>query len=45
MKILLEVVPLEKAKHAESDFTEPIPFLFAYPSAGIMAANISTLPQ
>jgi hypothetical protein len=45
MKILLEVLPLEKAKHAESDFTELIQFLFAYPHAGIMTANISTLPQ
>jgi hypothetical protein len=35
MKILLEVAPLEKAKHAKSDFTELIQFLFAYPHAGI----------
>jgi hypothetical protein len=45
MKILLVVLPLEKAKHADSDFTEPVQFLFAYPCAGIMDANISTLPQ
>jgi hypothetical protein len=45
MKILLEVLPLEKAKHTDSDFTEPVQFLFAYPHAGIMDANISTLPQ
>jgi hypothetical protein len=24
MKILLDVLPLEKAKHADSDFTEPV---------------------
>jgi hypothetical protein len=41
MKILLEVRTLEKAKHADSDFTEPVQFLFAYPRA----ANISTLSQ
>jgi hypothetical protein len=34
MKILLEVLPLEKAKQADSDFTEPVQFLFAYPRAG-----------
>jgi hypothetical protein len=45
MKILPEVLPLEKAKHADFDFTEPVQFLFAYPCARIMAANISTLPQ
>jgi hypothetical protein len=45
MKILLEVLPLEKAKHADSDFTEPVQFLFAYPRVGIMDADISTLPQ
>jgi hypothetical protein len=45
MKILLEVLPLEKAQHADSDFTEPVQFLFLYPHAGIMAANISTLTQ
>jgi hypothetical protein len=43
----LKVVSLlsEKAKHANSDFTEPVQFLFAYPHPGIMDANISTLPQ
>jgi hypothetical protein len=41
MKISLEVLPLEKAKHADCDFTEPVQFLIAYPHA----ANISTLPQ
>jgi hypothetical protein len=40
MKILLE-----KSKHADFDFTEPVQFLFAYPCAGIMAANILTVPQ
>jgi hypothetical protein len=45
MKILLEVLLLEKAKHADYDFAEPVQFLFAYPRAGIMDANISTLPQ
>jgi hypothetical protein len=45
MKILLEVLPLEKAKHADSDITEPVQFLFAYLHAGIMADNIATLPQ
>jgi hypothetical protein len=45
MKILLEVLPLEKAKHGDFDFTEPVQFLFAYPCAGIVAANISTLLQ
>jgi hypothetical protein len=45
MKILLEVLPLEKLKHANSDLTEPVQFLFAYPRAGIMDANISTQPQ
>jgi hypothetical protein len=44
MKIL-EVLPLEKTKDADSDFTEPVQFLFDYPRAGIMAAHISTLPQ
>jgi hypothetical protein len=43
MKILLEVLPLENAKHADSDFTEPVQFLFA--RVGIMDANISTLSQ
>jgi hypothetical protein len=45
MKILLEVLPLEKAKQADSDFTESVQFLFAYPRTGIMVTNISTLPQ
>jgi hypothetical protein len=45
MKILLDVLPLQKAKHADSDFAEPLQFLFAYPHAGIMDANISTLSQ
>jgi hypothetical protein len=45
MKILLEVLHLGKAKHADADFTEPVQFLFAYPLAGIMDANISTLPK
>jgi hypothetical protein len=45
MNILLEVLPLEKAKHADCDFIEPVQFLFVYPRAGIMDANISTLPQ
>jgi hypothetical protein len=40
MNILLEVLPLEKAKHADSQFAEPVQFPFAYPPAGIMAANI-----
>jgi hypothetical protein len=26
MKILLELLPLEKAKHADSDITEPVQF-------------------
>jgi hypothetical protein len=34
MKILLEVLPLGKVKHADSDFTEPVQFLFAYPRTG-----------
>jgi hypothetical protein len=34
MKILPEMLPLEKAKHADFDFTEPVQFLFAYPCAG-----------
>jgi hypothetical protein len=34
MKILLEMLPLEKAKHADSDFTEPVQLPFAYPRAG-----------
>jgi hypothetical protein len=40
MKILLE-----RAKHADSDFMELVQVLFAYPRAGIMDINISTLPQ
>jgi hypothetical protein len=40
MKILLEVLPLEKTKYADSDLTEPVQFLFACPYAAIMAANI-----
>jgi hypothetical protein len=45
MKILLVVLPLEKAKQADSDFTEPVACLFAYTPSGIMAANSSTLSQ
>jgi hypothetical protein len=40
MKILLEVILLEKAKHADSDFTEPVQFLFAYPHERIMDSSI-----
>jgi hypothetical protein len=39
MKILLDVLPLEKAKHADSDFTEPVRLPFAHAHAGIMAAT------
>jgi hypothetical protein len=45
MKILVEVLPTEKTKHADSDITEQVQFLFAYLHAGIMDANILTLPQ
>jgi hypothetical protein len=45
MKILLEVLPLEKAKHADSDFTEPVQFLFAYPHAGSWMPTFQHCPN